>query len=187
MAVNLFLLRGTTSEMLLFLQLMFFLMNPPDRFPTFIIGKMWILKTWDFQIFTPLTWAVWIVLTGLVLFIALGGSQKSGIDTYFGFFVMYLFVMLLFLNQNSLDRSANQYISNLTSHNNLLSKRAHCWRGGKWFNLTRVILIHFIFNQSTNLPGVDSFATYQYSFFKNSHWNHVGWEEKNAFLCNFSS
>ena len=36
-------------------------------------------------------------------FIALGGSQKRGIDTYFGFFLMYLFVMLLFLNQNTLD------------------------------------------------------------------------------------
>ena len=32
--------------------------------------------------FTPLTWAVWIVLTSFVLFIALGGSQKRGIDTY---------------------------------------------------------------------------------------------------------
>ena len=68
--------------------------------------------------FTPLTWAVWIVLTSFVLFIALGGSQKSGIDTYFGFFLMYLFVMLFFLNQNTLDRSMNRYISNLTSHNN---------------------------------------------------------------------
>ena len=68
--------------------------------------------------FTPLTWAVWIVLTSFVLFIALGGSQKRGIDTYFGFFLMYLFVMLLFLNQNTLDRSVNPYISNLTSHNN---------------------------------------------------------------------
>ena len=39
-AVNLFLLSGMTSEMLLFFQLMFLLMSPPDRFPTFIIGKM---------------------------------------------------------------------------------------------------------------------------------------------------
>ena len=68
--------------------------------------------------FTPLTWAVWIVLISFVLFTALGGSKKSGIDTYFGFFLMYLFVMLLFLNQNTLDRSMNRYISNLTSHNN---------------------------------------------------------------------
>ena len=68
--------------------------------------------------FTPLTWAVWIVLTSFIRFIALGGSQKRGIDTYFGFFLMYLYVMLLFLNQNTLDRSVNLYISNLTSHNN---------------------------------------------------------------------
>ena len=59
-----------------------------------------------------------VVLTSFVLFIALGGSQKSGINTYFGFLLMYLFVMLLFLNQNMLDRSVNQYISNLTLHNN---------------------------------------------------------------------
>ena len=45
--------------------------------------------------FTPLTWAVWIVLTSFVLFIALGGSPKSGINTYFGFFLMYLLVMPL--------------------------------------------------------------------------------------------
>ena len=31
------------------------------------------------------------------------GNQKSGIDTYFGFFLTYFFVMLLFLNQNVLD------------------------------------------------------------------------------------
>ena len=31
---------------------------------------------------------------------------------------MYLFVMLLFLNQNALDRSAKHLISNLTSHTN---------------------------------------------------------------------
>ena len=31
------------------------------------------------------------------------GNKKSGIDTYFGFFLMYFFVMLLFLNQNVLD------------------------------------------------------------------------------------
>ena len=45
-------------------------------------------------------------------------SKKWYIDTYFGFFLMYLFVMLLFSNQNTLDRSVNRYISNLTSHNN---------------------------------------------------------------------
>ena len=38
--VKLLLLSGTTSEMLLFFQLMFFLTSPPDRFPAFIISKM---------------------------------------------------------------------------------------------------------------------------------------------------
>ena len=40
--------------------------------------------------FRPHTWAVWIVLTSFVLFIALGDSQKSAINTYFGFFLMYV-------------------------------------------------------------------------------------------------
>ena len=40
----------------------------------------------------------------LVLFICAEWQlKKSGIDTYFGFFLMYFFVMLLFLNQNVLD------------------------------------------------------------------------------------
>ena len=47
-----------------------------------------------------------------------GSHQKSGIDTYFGSSLMYLFVMLLFLNQNAFDRSAKHLISNLTSHTN---------------------------------------------------------------------
>ena len=46
------------------------------------------------------------------------GNQKSGIDTYFGFFLTYFFVMLLFLNQNMLDWRAKHLISNLTSHTN---------------------------------------------------------------------
>ena len=47
-----------------------------------------------------------------------GSSQKRGIDTYFGSSLMYLFVMLLFVNRNALDRSTRHLISNLTSHTN---------------------------------------------------------------------
>ena len=36
----------------------------------------------------------------------------------FGSSLMYLFVMLLFVNQNALDQSAKHLISNLTSHTN---------------------------------------------------------------------
>ena len=39
-------------------------------------------------------------------------NQRSGIDTYFGSSFMYLFVILLFLNRNALDRSAKHLISN---------------------------------------------------------------------------
>ena len=45
-------------------------------------------------------------------------SQKRGIDTYFGSSLMYLFVMLLFVNRNALDRSTRHLISHLTSHTN---------------------------------------------------------------------
>ena len=47
-----------------------------------------------------------------------GWQSKKWYRYIFWFFLMYLFVMLLFLNQNTLDRSVNRYISTLTSHNN---------------------------------------------------------------------
>ena len=69
--------------------------------------------------FTPPTWAVWIVLTSFVLSIALGGSQKSGINTYFGFFLMCLFCNPFVLESEHVgSKCVNRCISNLTSHKN---------------------------------------------------------------------
>ena len=57
-----------------------------------------------------------------------GWQSKKWYRYIFCFFLMYPFVMLLFLNQNTLDRSMNRYISNLTSHSNITNR---------WFYVTK--------------------------------------------------
>ena len=68
--------------------------------------------------FTPLTWAVWIVLTSFVLLLFWMALKKSGIHTQFRFFLMYLFGNAFVLESEHVGSKHKTLNLHLTSHNN---------------------------------------------------------------------